>query len=178
MNWLDFLVVAIVVINMFYGWQKGLFSQAFDLAGWLFGIIIALKYSDFVVGYLDNVVKIDLLTNLPKPVMLVVIFIVVRILFLFVGRFLQVVVHASGLGVFNTAGGAAFGFVKGSMQILALFILMSFIRPQFFETALNTSVYSYRIDAYAGTIVDYADANQGKIDDLKGIVIPEGQKKE
>ena len=178
MNWLDFLVVAVVVLNTYYGWQRGLISQAFDLAGWLVGVIAALKYDDIIIAYAHEVTKFDLLTNIPRPIMLIGIFLVVRISFLLVGRVLHSVLHIPGLGICDTAGGAAFGLVKGSIQVMALFILMGIIRPQFYETALDTSVYSYKIDEYSAVLLECVDANKEKINDFKGMIIPDEGKKE
>lgn len=178
MNWLDFLVVAIVVVSTFYGWQRGFVSQTFDLAGWILGVIAALKYDALIVSYTLAFAKIDLATVVPRSVRFIVIFLCVRLAILFLGRLVRTVAHLPVLGFFDTAGGAAFGFVKASIQVLALFMLMGFMRPEFFEKAVDESIYSYRIDEFASVLVKNADESKKTFDEIKGIMIPQEEKKE
>ncbi len=54
MNWLDWLIIAIIVLSVLRGWRLGLVTSVARLAGILTGLVVAITYRHDLVEYLTT----------------------------------------------------------------------------------------------------------------------------
>ncbi len=114
MYWIDIVIGVIVVSLIIHGIATGLIRGVFDIAGLVFGYVIAVSYSSFV--------------RMPQIIAFLLIFIVTMILFSIAGRLVSKMIHVTPLGFVDRILGAAFGFIKGLMICFVFLLTVMYIR--------------------------------------------------
>ncbi|MDD2481241.1 MAG: CvpA family protein [Lutispora sp.] len=59
MNWLDYIIIAIIVLGVVYGAIKGFVHSVFSIGGLIISIIAAKKYHMFVAKFLIDYTRIE-----------------------------------------------------------------------------------------------------------------------
>lgn len=111
MNYIDIIILVLLVVFGFGGWRKGLITEAATLLGLGAGLYGAFHFSDFTADKLVQYVEID-----PKylnVISFVVTFIVLAILVNLLGRLVTKLVKTINLGFIDKIGGALVGLAKG-----------------------------------------------------------------
>ncbi|MBI4304652.1 MAG: CvpA family protein [Chloroflexi bacterium] len=119
MNWLDFVILALIVISIFSGLKDGIIKGAFSLAGLIVGIALAGRY------YLPLAERLPFVPQgrVAEVVAFVIILAVVAIVAALLAKAFSWVASAITLGWLNHLGGAVFGFVIGAISVAALLAL-------------------------------------------------------
>jgi len=119
MNWLDIILVVVLVVFAFLGFRKGIIRAAVILAGMVIGVLIAgyfyVDLGDWLPG--SN-------TTTARIIAFLIIFIAVLALAIVVALALRKGAAALKLGFADRVLGALFGFVAGAVicgVIMALF---------------------------------------------------------
>ena len=114
MAWIDVVIIVIVIGLIIHGIATGLIRGAFDIAGIIFGYVLAVSYSATV--------------RLPQLLAFLIIFVVVLIAFSITGRFVSKIIHITPLGYVDRILGGVLGFAKGVIICFVLLIVVMLIR--------------------------------------------------
>jgi len=127
LNWLDVIVILVVIFFTIRGVLKGLFREAFGLAGILLGIIVAINRYEAVGQVIARELE-KLSTLSPKVVNLIsfsIIFIGIALLCSLAGVLLHKVAKYSFIRSLDQAGGFLLGLFEGSLICSIALILLS-----------------------------------------------------
>ena len=116
MNWLDIIIIVLLVANIFSGWKTGLIRSLLSLIGIIVGIKLAGIY------YLTLADKLSYISDekAARIVAFVIILAAAMLAALIIGWLLTKIVSALTLGWINGLGGAVFGLAMGAITIGAL----------------------------------------------------------
>jgi membrane protein required for colicin V production len=136
MNTLDIVILVIVSLLTLLGLKKGFIISLATLAGLLLGIYLAIHFSHYAAGVIDRNFH-------PGSFWLPALaygltFLVVLTGVWFVGKMVEKLVEATGMGVLNHIGGALLGFVKGVLIMSAILYLIALADPK--GTILNPKI--------------------------------------
>ena len=116
MNWLDIVILVVVVIGIFLGLRIGIIKGVLSLAGLIIGIILAGR---FYIPLSERLTFIPQ-TNIAEIAAFAIILIAVLIVAGILAAVLKWAASAILLGWVNRLGGAVFGFVMGALLCSAL----------------------------------------------------------
>jgi len=123
---LDILIWAVLLFFVAKGFSKGLVREACSLLGLVFGGWAAFRY------YSSLSQGIRVLINLPpqvaQPLAFLLIFLLLGILFYFLGHLLTVIFKIMLLGGINRIGGVVFGFLEGGF-IVCMVLYLGTMKP-------------------------------------------------
>ena len=121
MNYIDIIIVVLLVVFGIGGWRKGIIIEAATLLGLGLGLYGAFHFSDYTASKLLQYAEID-----PKYLHLIsfiVTFIVVAVVVNLLGRLLAKIVKTINLGFVDKIGGFLVGVAKG-LLICSLLVMM------------------------------------------------------
>jgi membrane protein required for colicin V production len=134
MNWLDIVLLVILILTAIIGIFKGLVKQVIGLAAVIAGLILASLYYEGAAGIFETFVKNRLLSNFLG---FLLIFVVVLIAGGILGHLITKAMKGP-LAIVNRLFGGLFGAVKGIL-ICGIFVFALFTF-QMARPALETSV--------------------------------------
>ena len=105
---------------MLISMTKGLVREVISLVSWVVAFYVATHYGDILIRWLPNAVSGDVMRMV---VAFIVLFIGTRIVMAILARLVNVLLHATGLTLFDRFLGALFGLAKGALVALA-FVLV------------------------------------------------------
>lgn len=123
MNYIDIIILVLLVGFGIGGLRKGLITEAATLLGLGLGLYGAFHFSDFTAEKLMDLVEID-----PKYLHVIsfaVTFIVLTVLVYLLGRLVAKLVKAINLGFIDKLGGFLFGIAKGVLIASLLIMLLN-----------------------------------------------------
>lgn len=134
MNWLDFVLLAIIVMTMIVGIFKGFVRQVIGLVAVVAGLVLAVVYYEQTAGVFMAFVKNRLVSNFLG---FLLIFVVVLVAGAILGH-LVTKAMVGPLAVINRLFGAVFGLIKAVLICgILVFALVSF---EIATPALRSSV--------------------------------------
>jgi membrane protein required for colicin V production len=134
MNWLDYVLLAIIAVTAVVGVFRGFARQAIGLAAVVAGLVLAVVYYDQTASVFETFVKNRLLSNFLG---FVLVFVVVLIAGGILG-YLVTKAMKGPLAFANRLFGGVFGFLKAVLICgILVFALVSF---EIAKPALRTSV--------------------------------------
>lgn len=137
-NWIDIVVVALILIMSYRGFKKGFIVEMFKLSGIVLSIYVSLHYFSRASDFLEQrfpIVKLvywDFICFTILAVMSYLAMVAARDIFC---RFVKVEA-ASGL---NKWGGLAAGFFRGSLTASMLFLLFYFSTVTYLKESVKKS---------------------------------------
>ncbi len=140
MNWLDIILIVVLVIPALVGLRRGLIKAALSLAGLIVGVVLAGNFYGSVSGLFGFIDNQDVANILAFVLILVVVIVVAAVL----ARMLKFAVSVVMLGWVDHVGGAVFGFLLGAIFLGAMLA----IGVQFFGSGLVTESF------LAGVLLD------------------------
>ena len=121
MNYIDIVLVLLLVFSAIGGFRKGLIVELASLAALILGIWGAIQFSDITSDFLVENFKLE--TNYLNIISFIVTFIVIVILVHIVGNVVQKLVETVMLGFVNKLAGLIFGIIKAAL-ILSIILLV------------------------------------------------------
>ncbi len=137
MNWLDIVIIVVVVIATFWGLRTGIIKAVFSLAGLIVGVILAGRYYVPLSEQLAFIPQASIAKIVAFAIILVGVMVIAGVL----AWLLKGVVSMMMLGWVNRAGGAVFGLVLGAIFCSAL--LATWVK--FFGSGLVTEAFLARV---------------------------------
>ena len=116
MNWLDIVILILIVIPTLVGLKSGLIKAVLSLAGAIVGVILAGRYHAILAEKLTFISQ----ANLAEITAFAIILIGTMIITAVLAAMLKQIVSAMLLGWVNRLGGAIFGFLLGAIFCGAL----------------------------------------------------------
>jgi membrane protein required for colicin V production len=143
MNWLDIVLLLLMLIPTAIGLKIGIIKAAFTIVGGIVGIILAGRlYEPFagVLGFISN-------EGAAKVVAFAIIFIGVMVIAAVLAAVLKKLVSAVLLGWVNRLGGAVFGFILGFIFSGALMAMwVKFLGPG--DTIQASPLAGFLLDSF------------------------------
>lgn len=158
MNWLDIIVLVLVLIFALKGLGSGLIREIFGIIGMIGGFVCAIKFKEEVGTWIStniyNLQSLNLMSGNGTEIIVGFIATLFGIWFvaLILGELITKMLSLSGLGIIDRLGGFIFGAAKIFLifSIIAIFIRSSAllnkqVRPYF----QNSVVYPYLVETGA-----------------------------
>ena len=124
MNIFDFVIIAIIVSNTLLGMKIGLIKQIFYVTSFILGVIIAVKTHTYLASFLKHIIPTS--TIWCNATAFILIFILVAMVVIFIGKLIRRVVRFLFMGWVDRLGGAIVGILGGT--ILAATLTFIFVK--------------------------------------------------
>lgn len=134
MNVFDFVLLGLLLVALFIGSRRGLFSGVMGILGLVCGIIFAVNYVDWTTQKVLTHMKVS--TIMVAFISFIVIFVLVYIGAKLLGYIFYKVASLKSLGNLDKVGGALMGVFQG--WVLLGFILFLFLFLPFPDSFVNT----------------------------------------
>jgi len=124
MNWLDAVLILILVVSVLTSYRKGFSREVIGLAATIAGLLLGSWFYGSAGAFLRPYVSSPTVANFAGFFMVFFgVLILGAVLGFFIGKFLRV----TGLSIFDHALGAGFGLVRGVLIAVALIMgIMAF----------------------------------------------------
>lgn len=144
MNWLDLILLIILALAAWKGFQRGFLIELASLAGLVLGIWAGLRFSDRVTEALDLEVK-------HAAVAFLITFVLVLLLVVLLGHLLTKVIDIAQLSVPNKLAGIAFGALRSGFTLsIALNLVLGYSEGAFPPVAVREgSAFYTPLQAFA-----------------------------
>jgi membrane protein required for colicin V production len=141
MNWIDFIIVILVVLSVISGFSNGLVKEVASLVGLILGIWGAIKFSNFTAAKLYE--WFDMSGQYVGIIAFIITFCAIVIVLHFIGALADKVVDAVQLGFLNRLLGMAFGAVKNILIMSVIFSVLNAIeaRRHFLPKSVEASKF-------------------------------------
>ncbi|MDE2259756.1 MAG: CvpA family protein [Betaproteobacteria bacterium] len=120
LTWIDWAVLAIVLISLAMGVVRGVVKEIFSLIGWIVAFWLAKTFSLTGAHWLVPIISSETVRLMAAFVMLFLAGLFITAL---VGYVFNTVVTSAGLGVLNRVLGGLFGFLRGGLFVMILVLL-------------------------------------------------------
>ena len=127
LQWVDWVVLAILLAATLGGFMRGFFRAACSLFGLMLGVVLACWHYEQFSGMLQSVIHEEALAN---AVAFLILAAAVMLVFDVIGRILANLVRKMGLGCLDHLGGAVFGFVQGAAIVTVCILVTVAFFPQ------------------------------------------------
>ena len=124
MNFLDIIILVILVLMAIGGFQKGLIISLTSLIALVLGIYVAMYFSDFMTEFLQ--VTFSIYSRYLSLVAFALTFMLVVVLVNVVGKIVEKFVDILMLGIFDKIAGAAFGVLKGVFILSVIIMILNY----------------------------------------------------
>jgi len=141
MNWLDFVLLALLVGSIALGVKRGLIREVMGFIGLIIGVVIAINKVDAVTAWVLSHMK-------ASPVVVSFISFVLILAFFYIafrllGMLFNKMASLSGLGKIDQIGGGFVGFIRGWVLVgFVLFLLFYLPFPQRFYQSIENSFFA------------------------------------
>ena len=142
MNWLDIVIIVVIVISAFGGLKNGLIRAVLSLAGLIVGVVLAGRYYMPLSEQLAFIPQ----DNIARIVAFAIILIGMMIVAGLLASLLTWTVSAVMLGWVNRIGGAVFGLVFGAIfcgAILAIWVKFLGAQSIIIESAMANMLLGF-----------------------------------
>lgn len=154
MVFIDFVVLAIIIISMIVGFLRGLVKEAFSLTGWLLALWIAMTFSSGMAELFGQQFKEPNIRYLAAFVTLFVLTLVVAAIANFFARQL---IQKTGLSGIDQTLGVVFGFFRGILLVTVIVIALGFTEaPK--QKWWDESFFLFRFEVIATWLKDLLPA--------------------
>ena len=125
MNWIDAVIIIILVLSMLSGFINGFIKEVASLAALILGIWGAIRFSTFTAGKLYD--YFDMTGQYVGIIAFVVTFGLIVVLIHFIGIVVDKIVTTISLGFLNRILGIAFGLLKSILILSVTFVVLNVI---------------------------------------------------
>lgn len=139
----DIVILAVIAYSTWCGLRRGLVREAFALAGWVLGILMAIRSHENIAPALAPLIDTPSL-RLAAAFLLVCLGVVFLVWCL--GHVLRSLLKALAMGPADRLMGAGFGAARGALIVVVIVgVLHPWVKddPWWREAALPSAVYPY-----------------------------------
>jgi len=127
MEWVDWIILAVLVVAVLGGMAQGLFRTVFSLLGLILGIALACWNYARVAAAFKPVVQVDAVAD-------AIGFLLIAVAVMFAANVIGIILSRMfkwiGLGCIDTLGGAIVGFVQGVLLVTICILVTVAFFPQ------------------------------------------------
>ena len=116
MNWLDIVILVVLVISVFSGMRAGIIKVAFTLAGGIIGVVLAGRYSEGLADKLTFISDSGIAGIVAFAIILIVVMVVATVIAFIIKKIASAVL----LGWVDKIGGAVVGLFVGAIFVGAV----------------------------------------------------------
>ena len=141
MNWIDFVLIGLLLIAIFIGSKRGLFSGLMGVAGLMAGVIFATDYVDWITAKFLSHMKVStvMVAFMGFIVTMVLIYVCAKLL----GYIFYKVASLKSLGNLDKVGGAIMGIFNGWIILGVMLFLFIFLPlPSSFVNQIDNSFFA------------------------------------
>lgn len=128
MNWIDTVIVVILIISMVMGFINGFVKEVASLAALILGIWGAIRFSAFTATKLYD--YFDMTGRYVGLIAFIITFGVIVVGIHFVGLIVNKIVDAASLSFVNRLLGIVFGLLKSILILSVLFVVINTINER------------------------------------------------
>ena len=125
MNWIDAIIVVLLIISLVRGFTNGLVKEVASLAALILGIWGAIRFSAFTAEKLYD--YFDMTGRYVGIIAFLITFGIIVVIIHFVGIIADKIVDAASLGLINRLLGIGFGLLKSVLLLSVLFVILNAI---------------------------------------------------
>lgn len=125
MNWIDFVIIILLVFGLARGFIDGLIKELASLLALILGIWGAIKFSAFTAAKLYD--YFDMTGKYVGIIAFAITFVVIVIIIHFIGLLVDKFVSAISLGFLNRLLGIVFGLFKTALILSVIFVILNAI---------------------------------------------------
>jgi membrane protein required for colicin V production len=165
MNYLDIIIVLLLVISAVSGYRKGFIHQLASLVAIILGIFLAVKFGKLLWPFVQT--HFISSENISKIVSFISIFIIVLILIYLLGRFLEKIFEEIELALINKLAGSVFSIIKMAFILSVIMVLLniSIIKLNWPKAESIEKSYLYKpIESVAPAIFPYLKFEKNNTD--------------
>jgi membrane protein required for colicin V production len=145
MNWLDYVLIAILLISALLSLRKGFSREVIGLAAAILALVLGMWFYGLAGSWLIPYVSSPRIANLAGFLLVVIgVLVLGWLLGLIVSRFLRTI----GLSFFDRFLGAAFGLLRGLVIATTLLTAYMAVGPQVDSETVSASLLHSRISPY------------------------------
>jgi membrane protein required for colicin V production len=122
----DWIIVALVLLNVIAAAMQGFFSEALSMAGLVIGYIVAAWQYHTLAGWLDTFLKNVWLAEILG---FLVIFFAILLVFGVAAKVARWIMKESGLSGFDRFLGGVLGLLKGGLMVAVILMGMTAFEP-------------------------------------------------
>ncbi|MCX6320363.1 MAG: CvpA family protein [Bacteroidia bacterium] len=153
MNWIDAVIVIILILSLVMGFINGLVKEVASLAALILGIWGAIKFSSFTAEKLYD--YFDMTGQYVGIIAFLITFGIIVVIIHFIGILADKLVDAVSLGFVNRLLGIVFGLLKSVLIMSVFFVVLNAIdarRPFLPKERIEESIFFNPISDIAPAI--------------------------
>lgn len=153
MNWIDAIIVVLLIISLVRGFMNGLVKEVASLAALILGIWGAIRFSAFTAEKLYD--YFDMTGRYVGIIAFLITFGIIVVIIHFVGIIADKIADAASLGLINRVLGIGFGLLKSILLLSVLFVILNAIdarKPFLPQDTIEGSVFYSPISDIAPAI--------------------------
>ena len=143
MNWIDFVIIALLAFGLIQGFIDGVIIEIAKLAALILGIWGAIHFSGWTADKLSG--WFDMQTTWTGVAAFAITFVVIVVGINLLGRLLDTIIKSVSLGFIVKLLGAVFGVVKTALILSVVFVFLNTINEKrhFLPSATIEKSYLY-----------------------------------
>ena len=153
MNFIDAIIIVILILGMIRGFTNGLIKEAASLAALILGIWGAIKFSGFTAAKLYD--YFDMTGKYVGIISFIITFGIIVVIIHFIGLLIDKLIAAVALGFINRLLGIAFGLLKSVLILSVILVVLNAIdarRPFLPKDKIENSMFYNPISDIAPAI--------------------------
>lgn len=128
MNWIDFIIIALLGFGLIQGFMDGLIIEIAELAALVVGVWGSIHFSGWTAAKLSG--WFDLQTAWTGIIAFALTFIIIVVCIRLLGRLIDKLMKAVALGFIIRILGAIFGIVKTALILSVIFVFLNTINQK------------------------------------------------
>ncbi|HLN21086.1 MAG TPA: CvpA family protein [Bacteroidales bacterium] len=125
MNWIDAVIVIILILSVVGGFINGFVKELASLAALVLGIWGAIRFSSFTAGKLYD--YFDMTGQYVGIIAFIITFLLIVVVIHFIGIIADRIIEQASLGFINRVFGMAFSLLKTVLIMSVLFVVLNVI---------------------------------------------------
>lgn len=126
MNWVDWAIVAILVVSSLISIKRGFVKEAMSLAIWVLAFVVAIMFSERLALVMENLIATP---SVREVVAFIALFALTLVVGAMVNHLIGELVRLTGLSGTDRLFGMVFGLARGLVVVMALVILLPLVVP-------------------------------------------------
>ncbi len=139
-NWLDIVVIVLVVRGIYMGVRRGLTAELFNFFGMVISLILAVQWYGKVADVL--IINFGLPIWLSRFLCFVIIIQLVRVIFKYGLTFLLKVLNIQFIPQLEKIGGGVIGFGRGVIIAATLILALNFIPNDYLKDSIQVKSFT------------------------------------